>query len=110
MLDINIKKGLKISIIVTFVINIFCFLVNLICAYTINSLPFGILMNGGEANESIGFGVYLLKTFPIVSSEEVVKGSSKISFDIVSLLVPIILFFAIFMIIFITVNKIKKNK
>ena len=107
----NIKKSLKLSTLITIIINMICLLVNLICAYTINILPFGLKFYGGECIEYIGFGVSLLKIFPMTTAnEEIINNSQEIRFDITSLLITMLLCFIIFMIIILIINKIKNKK
>ena len=102
------KKKVLISAIVSFVINAVLFLINLICAYSSHTLPLAKRLVGGECIEHIGFGVRLLEIFSF--SREGSGGTSyKISFDFISILIPLVVIFVLALVIGIIVDK-AKNK
>lgn len=105
-----IKKSVKIALIITIVINVICLVTNLICAYTINSIPLGLEISGGDCIEYIGFGIYLLKIFSMTSSEQIAMNDIRISFHFISLLIALVLVFIISFVIIVIINKIRNNK
>lgn len=105
-----IKKSMKLALIITIIINAICLVTNLICAYTINSIPLGLEISGGDCIEYIGFGIYLLKIFPMTSNEQIVINDIRISFHFISLLITLVLVFIISFIIIVIINKIRENK
>lgn len=106
----KMKKNLIISTIVSLGINLILFLVNLICAYTIHTLPLSQKLSGGEYMGEIGFGVLLEKIFYLSLEPESGGTTEYIRFDLMSLLVPIIIVFIITLIILTTINKRKSTK
>ena len=103
------KKNIIISLIASVSINAVCLVINLICALNAHFLPLGLYYPGGDCVEYIGFGINLLQIFAF-SPEG--KGGSfyEVSFNLPSLIVPLILIFILVLAICILINKIRKKK
>lgn len=105
-----LKKSVKPALIATIIINAICLITNLICAYTINTIPFGRSMHGGECIVHTGFGISLLETFPMTYNGETSNGYTQVNFDLRSLLCSLVIIFITSLIIVIIINKIKSKK
>lgn len=103
------KKRILIASIVSIVLNMILFCINLISANMFHNLLFAKTIPGGECTEYIGFGVYLLKIYPMTAD-----GSASVSyhvdFNLISLIIPIILVFLLTFIILILIDKLRKKK
>ena len=63
------KKKILIASIVSIVLNMILFCINLISANMFHNLLFAKAIPGGECTEYIGFGVNLLKIYPMTADE-----------------------------------------
>ena len=103
------KKRILIASIVSIVLNMILFCINLISANMFHNLLFAKAIPGGECTEYIGFGVNLLKIYPMTAD-----GSASVSyhvdFNLISLIIPIILVFLLTFIILILIDKLRKKK
>ena len=104
------KKVLFKSLAISFITNLTLLLINLMCAFTIHSLPFSISFAGGECIEHIGFGINLLEIFSFSNVDEIVSNNYSISFDFISIIVPFVVLFIVLFIIFYIIYKIKTKK
>lgn len=102
-------KKIKISFLISLIINTICFAINIISAYVYNNVPLGKEIPGGDCIEYIGFGVGLLKIFPMTYGEKM-KTESRIFFSPISLIISIILIFIITLTITTIISKIKGGK
>ncbi len=102
------KKNIIISGIASLLTNLVLFVINLICAYTIHRLPFGITLSGGEYIGEKGFGVLLEKIFLFGIDGNSGGTSEYVRFDFMSLIIPIVILFIIILIISTIISK-KKN-
>ena len=98
------KKNVFISFIISLVINLLCLTINLIFAFTSQTLPLSFKIQGGEIVQHFGFGILLEEFYPISSSMQS-SVNINISFDFISLLIP---FLIIFVIVLIFRTKLKK--
>ena len=104
-----LKKSLKQAILISVVINAVCLITNLICANTINKIPFGLSLAGGDCIEHIGFGINLLEIFAMSSNGHGSNNHVEISFNLISLLGSLAIVFVIVLILALIVNKIRNN-
>ena len=105
------KKNLKLATIITVIVNAIGATINLICAYSMGRLPFGIQMAGGDCIVHTGFGVELLKIFVMTNGGGPDDGTyNKISFDLKSLVMSLVAVFIISMIVITIVRKIKNKE
>lgn len=104
------KKNLKLATITTIIINGICLIINLICAHTTNKIPLGLHFPGGECDLYSGFGISLLKKYPMRYIGEMPETKIKISFDIISLLITLVLVFVITLIVIVIFNKLRNKK
>ena len=92
------KKNLILAALISFSVNLVLFAVNLISAHTAGVLPFGRTYPGGECIERIGFGVELLKIYPLTTPDK--PGViTRVLFAPQSLIVPLVIGFLIALII-----------
>ena len=74
-----------------------------------HNLLFAKAIPGGECTEYIGFGVNLLKIYPMTADESA-SVSYHVDFNLISLIIPIILVFLLTFIILILIDKLRKKK
>ena len=103
------KKKILIACIVSVVINLILFGVNLVGANVFHSVPFAKSIPGGECIEYIGFGVYLLEIFPM-TADGGVSVSYQIGFHFMSLLIPLIVIFLLTFGILLLIDKLRGKK
>ena len=103
------KKKLLIAGIVSFGINSLFFLINLISANIFHVLPLVRSLVGGECIEYIGFGVYLLKLFPM-TYDGGASVSYSVSLHLMSYLIPFFILLIIVLLIEIGIDKLKSIK
>ncbi len=101
------KKNIISSTLISIGINILLFLINLVCANMFHFMPLSKAITGGDCIEHIGFGMYMLETFPMTTSGEV-SSTYSTSFHLISLLIPIIVLAVILIIIRVIIDKFKK--
>ena len=98
------KKKILIASIVSIVLNMILFCINLISANMFHNLLFAKAIPGGECTEYIGFGVNLLKIYPMTAD-----GSASVSyhveFNLISLIIPIIVIFLFINIYYFNINR-----
>ena len=95
----NLFNSVIISLMVSFGINLVLFLVNIICAYGFNILPFSYKIPGGDCIEYIGFGVELLEIFTISLAKETVGSTYQVSFEPISIVISFVAIFVIVLLI-----------
>lgn len=103
------KKKLLIAFIVSLVINLLLFSINMVGANIFHKLPVSKAIPGGECVEYIGFGVYLLAVFPMTAD----GGASvtySVGFSLISFIIPLIVIFILVFIIELIINKIRSKK
>ena len=83
------KKKIISSALISIVINVIIFLINLICANMFHFLPFSYSLAGGECIEHIGFGIDLIEIFAFTTSGSA-SNTYQISFNILSIIQIII--------------------
>ncbi len=92
------KKNLIRAAIISLGVNLVFFAVNLICANTMGVLPLGRTYPGGDCIERIGFGVNLLKIFPMTTADN--PGAiTRVLFEPRSLILPLVIGFLIALIV-----------
>ena len=92
------KQNLIKAALISLGVNLAFFAVNLICANTMGVLPFGRTYPGGDCVERIGFGVNLLKIFPMTTADK--PGSvTRVLFEPRSLFISRVLGFLITLIV-----------
>ena len=106
ILRLKMKKSLIISSMVTLIL----FAIDTISILALGILPFAINFGGGECNEYIGIGWYLLRLYPLTVAGETPKNTTEIGFYPPTL---IAVFVAIWIVTFVIVKiagmrKIKK--
>lgn len=99
------KKNLRLTLIISIIINTILSLINLVGAHFLENLPLSISMSGGEWTGQFGFGIILEKLYPMSLSEEA-GTKTIISFDFISFVISFII---IFIIVNIVINLIKKK-
>jgi len=98
------KKSLKLSIIITTILNVSCSLINYVCARFFNFLPIGFHLQGGEYDGYVGFGVSLEKIYPMTSYQLESEATINVYFSFQTFL----FFFALtFILIFVIISVIK---
>ena len=100
-------KKITISGLISIGINILLCIINLICANMFHFLPLSKSITGGDCVEHIGFGINMLETFPMTTSGEL-SSTYSISFNFVSLIIPIIVLFILILLIEVFIEKFKK--
>ena len=103
------KKKLLIAFIVSLVINLLLFSINMVSANMFHKLPIGQAIPGGECIEYIGFGVYLLAVFPM-TADGGASVSYNIGFSFISFIIPLIVIFILVFIIELIIDKIRSKK
>ena len=105
------KKKILIASIVSIVLNMILFCINLISANMFHNLLFAKAIPGGECTEYIGFGVNLLKIYlyPMTAGGSI-SVSYHVGFNLISLIISIILVFLLTFIILILIDKLRKKK
>ena len=93
--ELRIMKEIKKSIMISVFINFSCFLINMITYWLFGKIFLCIKLSGGEWVGYDGFGVMLNKTFPMSTSDISLSGEYWISFEPISLLATLMLFFII---------------
>ena len=89
------KKIILKSVFVSFGINIMCLIINLFTYFSVNKLFLAIRLSGGECMEYSGFGIMMNRTYPMSTTDNIVKGKTWLSIDPVSFLIPFILIFVL---------------
>ena len=85
-------KIIKSSIIISCIVNVILLIINYLCALLFDKLPLSISFAGGDCTEYIGFGIHMLKVFPLSNNGTT---STSISFDAVSLLISLVIIFVL---------------
>jgi hypothetical protein len=104
------KKNLKLSIIITGILNVSCALINYICARFFEFLPIGFHMSGGEYDGYSGFGILLEKIYPMTAYPGESEASLHISFSITSFLIFFVLTFILIFAIISIIKLLRGNK
>lgn len=103
------KKNIKFSLIVSLLINIICFLINVIGALLFDIAPLTIKLSGGEIIEHIGFGVLFDEIFPLTVSEQA-SVITEVHFNLISLIVSFVIVAVIVFLIKTLICKMKGDK
>ena len=103
------KKKLLIAFIVSLVINLLLFSINMVSANIFHKLPVSKAIPGGECVEYIGFGVYLLVIYPM-TYDGGPSVSYNIGFSFISFIIPLIVMFILVFIIELIIDKIRSKK
>ena len=99
------KKVMIRSLITAAVIEIAGLLINLFSFKSNGRLIFAKEYSGGECMEWRGFGLYLLKLYPMSSGENPVPSTSHLSFDPISCLITLLIGFVISFVVFMIIHK-----
>ena len=103
------KNKILIASIVSIVLNMILFCINLISANMFHNLLFAKTIPGGECTEYIGFGVNLKKIYPMTADESA-SVSYHVDFNLISLIIPIIVIFLFIFVFLILIDKLRKKK
>ena len=103
------KKNLKLSIIITSVVNVVCCLINYICARFFEFLPIGFHMSGGEYDGYSGFGILLEKIYPMTAYPEDSSAILRVSFSFPAFMIYFVLTFILIFAI-VSVIRLLRNK
>ena len=103
------KKKLLKAFVISLIINILLFSINMFSANIFHKLPISLSIPGGECVEYIGFGAYLLIIFPMVSYGDA-SVSYHIGFNLISFIIPVIVMFLLIFVFEIIISKRRKLK
>ena len=70
------KKIILKSVFVSFGINIMSLIINLFTYFSVNKLFLAIRLSGGECMEYSGFGIRMNRTYPMSTTDNIVKGKA----------------------------------
>ena len=99
------NKYLK-SLIVFFGLTVVGLLINLISYFIFQKMPFSIRMSGGDIVEYIGFGIKYVVEY---SSNVLEVQNIYLSFDWITFVVPLFVFFVMILIMLSSYEREKKN-
>lgn len=101
----NVVKAALASL----VINIICAIINLVSYFIFGNIPLGITSIGGEYTGRIGFGMLRNKTWAFTETGSAAAGNVWLSFEPISIIVTLVIFFVIIWAILAIVSKCKNK-
>ena len=102
------KKNITNSILISVVVNVIGFVINLVGALLYGVLPLSKTIPGGDCIEHIGFGIKILELFPETSYENMALSITETSFHSLSILISLIVVFLISLLLLSLYKIIKK--